>query len=150
MLKLYTANKKRCKTSLYNGLKISFTLRLPRWEITYSWFHIFLNILCDKIVTKSNLSLIEQQSQSTDTWLWWRKIQYLLQGARNTGSSCLKDPNSSSFPGRFLKKVWGNRLHAETNMRTLSVLKHENPQLSSVNPNIKEICKNVKQCHYSY
>ena len=45
MLKLYTANKKRCKTSLYNGLKISFTLRLPRWEITYSWFHILYETL---------------------------------------------------------------------------------------------------------
>ena len=36
-----------------------------------------------------------QQSQSTNTGLWWRKVQRLLQGpARRMGSSCSTDPNS--------------------------------------------------------
>ena len=63
-------------------------------------------------VTKPNLGLFArtQWSQSTDTGLWGRKVQHLLQGTKQgvQGSQCLKDPNSSkAFRERFLKTGWG-------------------------------------------
>ena len=46
-------------------------------------------------VTKPNLGPLAWCTASTDTKLWWRKVQSLLQGqARRMGSSCSKTLNS--------------------------------------------------------
>ena len=51
---------------------------------TYSWYkwnELFFFPVA--LVTKLNSSLLaKQQSQFTDTRLWWRKVQYLLQGSK--------------------------------------------------------------------
>lgn len=38
----------------------------------------------------------------------------------------------------------------KTHPRKLNIDVHMRIQLSSVNPDVKEICKNVKQCHSSH
>ena len=51
-----------------------------------------------------------QQSQSTDTRLWWRKVQCLFAGhqARRVGSSCSKDHSSQmAFREEFKGNIWG-------------------------------------------
>ena len=58
-------------------------------------------------------SPVAQQSQSTDTRLWGKKVQHLLQGqARRMGSLCSKDLNSMAFRKGFLKATFGVRVTA--------------------------------------
>ena len=58
-------------------------------------------------------SPVAQQSQSTDTRLWGKKVQHLLQGqARRMGSLCSKDLNSMAFRKGFLKATFGMRIAA--------------------------------------
>ena len=61
-------------------------------------------------VTKPNLGPLAhmQWSQSTDTGLWWRKVQRLLQApSKESRQLVLKSPNSlKAFRERFFKTGW--------------------------------------------
>ena len=90
----------------------------PRGEPSFpvTRFHVFWSQILNnnkKVIQVLRLlnqtwvcSLNTQQSQSTDTQLWWRYIQCLLQGqTRRIGSSCSKDPKyPMTFRGGFFFK----------------------------------------------
>ena len=74
-------------------------------------------------VTKPNLGLLAryvQQSQSTYTKLWWKKVEPLIAScpmwgwARRPSSSCSKYLNSlMALREGFLKTVWGRGLQGD-------------------------------------